>query len=287
MLEQRLEQLRDALEERGLHFHWQNLDERPGDADEASGALWRHGRAWLRPLATDPTAARPEIGFGAEWMIGELGAAFGLRVEDRELTLHGALPGISLWLHGEPLPATLGRALRSLAGATEREDVELGVRILGGVVSWELLLPTGRWRWGHAGGARWRSGWVRLVPETTFSSEPIGDLRLVDVPMPEGSYRWSVQMERCAVHSFLRRDEIVLRAHCEALEDQQIPIPGKGENSWDCGSDALSALTTIGAQSVEDAVGRIVSSVLETRRKRGVDADYAVGGTHDRTRAAS
>jgi hypothetical protein len=48
-----------------------------------------------------------------------------------------------------------------------------------------------------------------------------------------------------------------------------IPHNGKGENSWDCGDDGLWGC---GGDTVEEAIGHAVSSVLRSRRRYGHDS---------------
>ena len=50
--------------------------------------------------------------------------------------------------------------------------------------------------------------------------------------------------------------------------EQGLPIPGKGENSWDCGDDAYYSIGTPAATAME-AVEYAADRVLETRRRYG------------------
>lgn len=80
--------------------------------------------------------------------------------------------------------------------------------------------------------------------------------------MPEGSYRATVTIERDSwtrARWFARRIE---RAHVDIHDP--IPTPGKGENSWDCGDDALHS-STFPCGTVPAAVGKIVGDVLAKR----------------------
>lgn len=62
---------------------------------------------------------------------------------------------------------------------------------------------------------------------------------------------------------FARR---MVRAEIEV--EGGIPHPGKGENSWDCDDDATYSLTCQ-ARTAEDAVAKLVGSVLRDRRNYG------------------
>lgn len=55
------------------------------------------------------------------------------------------------------------------------------------------------------------------------------------------------------------------------FKDDPIPIPGKGENSWDCGNDAVYSMS-IRVESWEDypeAVKRLQDDINKTRQNRG------------------
>jgi hypothetical protein len=54
-------------------------------------------------------------------------------------------------------------------------------------------------------------------------------------------------------------------AHIEAPSG--VPIPGKGENSWDLDDDAIYGMTS-GAKSVKEAVSKFMESVRKTRSER-------------------
>lgn len=47
-----------------------------------------------------------------------------------------------------------------------------------------------------------------------------------------------------------------------------VPIPGKGENSWDCGDDAVYS-QGMRAETAHEAASRFVDSIMKTRKDRG------------------
>ena len=54
-------------------------------------------------------------------------------------------------------------------------------------------------------------------------------------------------------------------------EGEQIPVPGKGENSWDCGEDATFSLSCP-STTISEAIGEMVKSCMRTReRYAGLD----------------
>jgi len=62
--------------------------------------------------------------------------------------------------------------------------------------------------------------------------------------------------------SMLRRCDI------KVLTEGGIPVPGKGENSWDCGDDATHGLSGP-ANNLKDAVDKIFDSVKSKRERYG------------------
>lgn len=127
-------------------------------------------------------------------------------------------------------------------------------------MGWDAQTP--EWRQGawHPLGFFRRQGEVELVDE-----------REVLVPMPERSYRAKARLERThwGFDKAPRRfDRVERHVTIEMLDGEQIPFPGKGENSWDCGDDATFSLSCR-ANTIEDGVGRLVASVLRSRRRHG------------------
>lgn len=120
---------------------------------------------------------------------------------------------------------------------------------------------------------KWRRGPVRLpivdwligraVCETTEQA-----MDPVLIPMPEGCYQAAVTR---GARTWRRRWYWPLRHRVDIWLDIPggIPHAGKGENSWDCGDDALCG---IGGATIEEAIGRAVSSVLSSRTRHGLDS---------------
>jgi hypothetical protein len=95
------------------------------------------------------------------------------------------------------------------------------------------------------------------------------------IPMPEKNYSGQFEITKY-VHHYQRplgivRD-LILGPKCHyrttITPAEPIPIPGKGENSWDCDDDAFYS-SSIGGSNVEKGIGAMVESVLRTRRRHG------------------
>lgn len=127
-------------------------------------------------------------------------------------------------------------------------------------MGWSSNTP--RWMKGswHPLGFHMRQGEPELVEE-----------REVLVPMSERSYR-AVARLTTARWGFTKLpryfDRIGRSVNIEMLDGEQIPCPGKGENSWDCGEDATFSMSATG-DTIEDGIGRLVASVLRSRRRYG------------------
>jgi hypothetical protein len=121
-------------------------------------------------------------------------------------------------------------------------------------------------------GIRWR--WDpkvkdRLLGRREYSTVELEKIQ-TSVSLPEGQYpaevtiieeRW--QRERMPWPSRVKR-----ASHIEM--GVPIPVPGKGENSWDCGDDGIYA-TGSSSPTVSGAVSSMVASVLRTRERYAGD----------------
>lgn len=109
----------------------------------------------------------------------------------------------------------------------------------------------------------------RLLGRYTMLSE---EKAQTDVPcvvaMPEGNYPASATVTR-AVRG-RKRWKLGHKAtfHTEVEVPGGVPFPGKGENSWDCGDDAIFSIYGQGA-SVGEACGKFAASVMRNRERYG------------------
>jgi hypothetical protein len=140
---------------------------------------------------------------------------------------------------------------------------------------WKIwVTPWGRKMEWHTRDPWWVRGFT--IEPAKLLGQQVADSRIVGrqdviVPMPEGTYKATATTEewiRGRRFWFKRRSSSVW------LEiPKGIPHAGKGENSWDCGDDGLFG---IGGDTVEDAIGRAVASVLRDRRRYGHASPEAV-----------
>ena len=235
-----------------MHFHWQNLNE---DRDgNPKGWPW-HGRAWLEIGSLSLTlewSAWTRFAHGYVNASGEDGLKFG-----------AALPPVALWL-GVRTP----RLSRWLHSALRYDGCEIGWHVFDGALRWRLWADPDSWEHDRP---RWRDGSFNVVDavlgKEVLTTRPV-EARDVVIPLPERGYRATVQIEDRIVSRVRWFARTWRGSHVRMHDGEQLPIPGKGENSWDCGNDAIYAQSNQ-ADSVEQAVARIVESVLRVRQQRG------------------
>lgn len=146
---------------------------------------------------------------------------------------------------------------------------------------WSIAYPDMHWsrEW-----PKWRSGTLdipRLLLGDIVYTEKADDPVEVDIPLPEGPYRWQVTMK-----TVRRRRERWPRARpsfeyeAKPLQGEQIPIPGKDENSWGCGPDAYYGQSGC-ANSPDQAAAQIAIDAMKVRRRRCGSPRYVEGGRYD------
>lgn len=148
------------------------------------------------------------------------------------------------------------------------EDHEIGFKFHGGCL-WispfqHTMHFSGKMPWWERGFCFHIVDW--LIGEPKHSSKNLEERQMV-INMPERPYIANVRMH---LDSWKRRwywpIDRIKRATIDVPEG--IPIPGKGENSWDCGDDKRFG-STLPAEDPKDAVRKFISSIKQTREDRG------------------
>jgi len=126
---------------------------------------------------------------------------------------------------------------------------------------WASAWP--KWAYVHF---RWDSILDWILGKAKHSTT-VGSKEVVEVPMPEGTYLAQVTLqERVWKRS---RWPWPRRTKGSEIEvEGGVPVPGKGENSWDCGEDAIHAQHNW-ETTVEGSVAALIRSVLQQRRRYG------------------
>lgn len=160
----------------------------------------------------------------------------------------------------------LRRRLGDLLRLSRYDDRELSLRFFDKAVWWKVWSDSHGWT---SDTPRWRDGsWHPLdtiFGKTTYVTELVERADML-VPMPEKSYRGHVEIRRDSWRRprwpFAR---VVYRAHIDMTDP--VPVPGKGENSWDLGQDAIYGMT-VPARTVADAIAAVVKSAMRDRIRR-------------------
>lgn len=229
-----------------MHFHWQNLNDRNG-----GGSAWREGRAWWHFKRR--TLRVEWVHFRHPCFALELTEAGG---DGDELALHVALFFGSWWV-------SLNRC------RTHEADTAFGVRT--GITLWDDWL---RVFWRHNSdtgkkiGREWGVHLLDVLLGRTQYREGAAHVHRILVPMPERGYTGTCILRDDSWKRSRWFRKTIRRAHIDMDEGEQIPVPGKGENAWDCDDDAIFGLTTP-AHDVTEAVLAIQASAARTRERHG------------------
>ena len=232
-----------------MRYHWQNLNEDKRGDVKGSG-FW-FGRAWL-----DISQWK----FRLEWQFGKFGFRQKISFDpnEREIMLSFGLPGISLYL-------SIGSWKRLSFLGKLKDEREIGIAIHSWSLWWSVWKNTMEW---NSRDPWWMRGIFHIddffLGRTKVTREIIEE-RPVSIPMPEGVYAAKATMERFTRKRSRWFKSVSYFINIEILNGG-IPHEGKGENSWDCGTDGLCGMSTIGT-SYSKAIGEVISSVLESRRK--------------------
>jgi hypothetical protein len=240
-------------------FHSQNLSEDLPPGRRRGGKL-RHGRCWLH-WHLDAKKLR-QLVFNAEWLL--LSGRFCCRLDlgggdsDDDIQLSLGCGLFTVYLSVEGLYC-LGI---NVPGA------DIGVDVHNGCVWLNLWSRRNEWRS--------RDPWWRktlclhvvdwLLGEPRYQEELIIEQPCL-IPMPEGSYQGTAKLYK-STWTRARWSSTILQRCTIDITNGGIPVPGKGENSWDCGDDAIHGLTCT-ATSIEDGVNKLVADAKETRERYG------------------
>lgn len=134
----------------------------------------------------------------------------------------------------------------------------------------------------HHGGnrdiPRWRRPYIvydRLVYGRDNTETIVLDTGTCSIPLPEGPQPAIYTVTRY-VHHRTRplgrlRDRLAgprIHHHTEVRPGRPSPVPGKGENTWDCGDDAIWS-TSVPGRSIDNAIAAHTAAVLRDRRLHG------------------
>lgn len=151
------------------------------------------------------------------------------------------------------------------------DDREIEISFHNGAVWWRFWTDPMSW---SSKTPKWRHGSLNFVDlllgRTNCEHHPL-EVRDVLIPMPEGSYPATAKLEEWT----WRRPRWFAKTLKRVTIDvpKGVPVPGKGENSWDCDDDAIFG-TTVQAASIAEGVGHLVGSALRSRVRHGGYSDW-------------
>jgi hypothetical protein len=249
-----------------VHFHWHDEQKYAREHGHYRQG-WKWGRAWL-----DFHSGRRHREVRFEWVLFprissdlgvRLGASIGLGSQGSEdgFTAHVQLGFASLYFGLDGF----------LPGLDGYEDKEVSVSWFARALHWNLWTPTDSW---DSKTPKWRNGTFDptdfLLGPTRCTEEEIRPPESVLVPMPEGVYPGVVKFERRT----WKRPRWPWVSHSresawiDMADGRGVPVPGKGENSWDCGEDAICG-TGADEPTPEAAIASVVKAALKARRRHG------------------
>ena len=239
--------------------------------EDDNGPMRKHGRLIVR--IGDGESPRPtRLRF--EYAIPSRSCGVSLRFKDEDdVFVSSCFPPVALYLGAESrLLRRIADRVRALLPSdmgTTYGGREFSLRIFDWAIWWNLGIDDSGWT---STRPRWRDGnWHPIGHNQRLTEPEVIEEREVLVPMPERSYRGKATLTR-SLWGFSGLPRLFAKnGHTVAidmLEGEQIPFPGKGENSWDCDEDA--AFVHSGpAQTIEEGIGRLVGSVLRSRKRHG------------------
>lgn len=255
---------------------WRHIRREPDEP------LWRQGAAYLTLRSAGVrwrNAGRRDIELSAEWHVlppkshrHGVGVAFKwpAGIGSIRLSLYASALG-SLWLRLDGLLPERFHA----PGHADREAYVRAGTLSTGWTSWAVRAAL--WSKVHHWSSRapwWEQehklGLGRLLGKWRTDSTVVDSGDCV-VPLPERSYPASFEVERFEgswTGPLGRRLPPKVWHRCKVTPETPIPIPGKGENSWDCDDDHVHSTSVVG-RDPERAVGDLVASVLSTRARYG------------------
>ncbi|HEU4751890.1 MAG TPA: hypothetical protein VFU47_02200 [Armatimonadota bacterium] len=245
-----------------MWWHWQSLNECKCGRELNPIP---HGRAWVH---------FGDNCFGWEWVLGRFRLGCGLDVDggcggEHALSGHLHLPLFSLYWHlDEVCPRRCRRAFgewwKRKWGYDGRST---GLEVHNGAIWGKLWAPEHGW---DRGQPRWMD-WS-FNPADFFLGRHRHSKRLLsvvtgDLHLPEGDYPVKITLTESTWKRprwpFVKRGR-----YAEVEPEEPVPIPGKGENSWDCGDDAIYSMS-LSAATAQEAGDRFVASILERRARHG------------------
>ena len=254
------------------------------DTPRAARKYRFHKRGWMR----EPLRLRWEVVVPRRIRDGSLGLGVRFDATEDDLVLHVAAgPELYVSLHpGDRFWRMLGLDYTSRQQHPDRDvqvfggERDIGLRVFDGAVWWDVWSMDGC---GRSSDPKWMRGNLDLgdlVLGRQEYSKTVLEEHEVDIPMPEGTYRWKLALVERRWTRPRGPTKVAACFEAECLDGEHIPEPGKGTTSYNCGADATFGVSGT-AETVEEAIGKIVAGALRDRRKYGGSYVYVSEGKYD------
>jgi len=239
-------------EESGFFWHWQNLKKE----DHVRGKLL-YGRGWIHHR-------KSRVVLGADWSIPttHLHGYIEFNGGDHQIMVSFACGLFALWVHIDG-----SRLLARLPVMKPYYPRKIGWSLFHWSFSWDIWNDDTGWA---PRVPRWQHGYF-AIPDFLFGRNAYTKVAFKPIPtvipMPEGDYPATVTF---FTQTWKRPRLPWPKSQTGADVDIEggIPIPGKGENSWDCDEDAYMSIGT-SAGTVEEAVQDATTRVNKRRERYG------------------
>lgn len=253
-----------------FHWHWQNLDEdlvkRPTSPSFMGLGLpdIRHsGRAWFDwyVRSTDRKPFKIEVDWSTGKAVWSSGISYSCK-NSGTITLHASIRPV----------ASVHLTLKHLwPRRRDQPSRTYQLTLAEGALHYDFGKPGSGDEWHHNDPLNWMRG-VRFLADdvfgrTTYTSERVGPPVQAVACFPEGQYTLTLQRE---THTWIRDrwPWPYVRKSVDITLEKPPGFQGKGENSYDCGPDAIYGMSSDG-HNFEEAVAAYVKAVLKERAKRG------------------
>lgn len=216
-----------------------------------------YGRLWLGSLHVE--LAIPSSFWHMELVLND--------GENTALGLNVALGFFAIWIHFEN---------RKLWNFLEKFTKRKGQRYTNGRrIGWSFFgksLRISLWEdeteWSRSDPKWWyfNIDFAKIIKGKPTFSRTIIEERNITIPMPEKSYEATAKVE---IFEWKYPRWFAKKSKSVNIEvPERIPKEGKGESAHDCGVDATYGMSC-GANSIPEAVGKLVGSVLSDRVNYG------------------
>jgi hypothetical protein len=255
--------MKKATEERRFRWHWQDL--RVEDNRQSTGFV-TEGRAWFYALSNC---------FHIEWYFGSRKCALTAEFSNRSFSedailLHFAIPFILNFYFGVER-ADWVKSLPGIGKGWQDGTREIGFSWYDGYLSLMLWCRDGNeWnrgdRWWHFKQPIMWNPTDFFLGRDKYSDENL-EVGTINIVLPEGEYEAIYRLFR----STWKRPRWPWPRHLlrgEIEVDRGVPVPGKGENSWDLDDTAIYSMTCPAATK-EEVAAKYIEAVMKKRKKYG------------------